>query len=420
MNFFQLPIGAGRNDPVIGEMDGAQIRMAPDGTRYYEQYQPPARQAIVEALTTTLDDQGRAVHDRAPQAPVAGKAVIDALVGGAMQGLTAPGRALQGEPVTYGDAWTTALDYGVLSAPTSAPEGALRGGGIRAYHGSPHDFDRFSMDKIGTGEGAQAYGHGLYFAESEDVARSYRDALSGAQPFDLKAVSPRAYELMDFDITNFAGSATPDVINQEAANFITRGGAPSSWMNDETVAALRAADLPPANSGHMYEVRINANPDDFLDWDAPLSEQPEAARNAIQDVLGLPTRKPDAVVELPDGRFGLSSGGQPFGRADGWPDRGTAEYVMNAFLEDAPADRQLSRVMSRFPSPAQKSEDLARAGIPGIKYYDGMSRGAEGGTRNFVVFDENLIEIVRKYGIAGAAAYLGMPEDEVRQAVGGS
>lgn len=368
MNFFQLPIGAGRNDPVIGEMDGAQIRMAPDGTRYYEQYQPPARQAIVEALTTTLDDQGRAVHDRAPQAPVAGKAVIDALVGGALQGLTAPGRALQGEPVTYGDAWTTALDYGVLSAPTSAPEGALRGGGIRAYHGSPHDFDRFSMDKIGTGEGAQAYGHGLYFAESEDVARSYRDALSGAQPFDLKAVSPRAYELMDFDITNFAGSATPDVINQEAANFITRGGAPSSWMNDETVAALRAADLPPANSGHMYEVRINANPDDFLDWDAPLSEQPEGVRSV-------------------------------YNAHDGTPNVTGADI---------------------YRSLAEEGDAGTWMGAPGIKYKDGMSRGAEGGTRNFVVFDENLIEIVRKYGIAGAAAYLGMPEDEVRQAVGGS
>ena len=42
--------------------------------------------------------------------------------------------------------------------------------GIRAYHGSPHDFDRFDMSKIGTGEGAQAYGHGLYLAESPAVA----------------------------------------------------------------------------------------------------------------------------------------------------------------------------------------------------------------------------------------------------------
>ncbi|MBK8772292.1 MAG: hypothetical protein IPM06_17985 [Rhizobiales bacterium] len=30
--------------------------------------------------------------------------------------------------------------------------------GITAYHGSPHDFDKFSLDKIGTGEG----GSGLW------------------------------------------------------------------------------------------------------------------------------------------------------------------------------------------------------------------------------------------------------------------
>lgn len=64
MNFFQLPIGAGLNDPVVGEVDGAKIRMAPDGTRYYEQYQAPAQRAIIEALTTTLDDQGRSIHNR--------------------------------------------------------------------------------------------------------------------------------------------------------------------------------------------------------------------------------------------------------------------------------------------------------------------------------------------------------------------
>ena len=38
--------------------------------------------------------------------------------------------------------------------------------GIRAYHGSPYDFEKFDISKIGTGEGAQAYGHGLYFAEN--------------------------------------------------------------------------------------------------------------------------------------------------------------------------------------------------------------------------------------------------------------
>jgi hypothetical protein len=59
----------------------------------------------------------------------------------------------------------------VASVPEPVP-------GIRAYHGSPAAFDRFSNDYIGTGEGAQAYGVGHYAAENEGIARSYRDALS--------------------------------------------------------------------------------------------------------------------------------------------------------------------------------------------------------------------------------------------------
>ena len=50
--------------------------------------------------------------------------------------------------------------------------------------GEPSALGLFDANKIGTGEGAQAYGHGLYFAESEDVARGYRDSLASekAQP----------------------------------------------------------------------------------------------------------------------------------------------------------------------------------------------------------------------------------------------
>ena len=39
------------------------------------------------------------------------------------------------------------------------------------YHGSPHKFDRFDASKIGTGEGAQAYGHGIYTAENPGIAQ---------------------------------------------------------------------------------------------------------------------------------------------------------------------------------------------------------------------------------------------------------
>jgi hypothetical protein len=47
-----------------------------------------------------------------------------------------------------------------------------------AYHGSPHDFERFDVSKIGSGEGVQAFGYGLYFAGKREVAEHYRDKLS--------------------------------------------------------------------------------------------------------------------------------------------------------------------------------------------------------------------------------------------------
>lgn len=49
-----------------------------------------------------------------------------------------------------------------------------------AYHGSPYRFDKFSLDHMGRGEGAQAYGWGLYFAGNKEVAEWYRKSLSDA------------------------------------------------------------------------------------------------------------------------------------------------------------------------------------------------------------------------------------------------
>ena len=53
-----------------------------------------------------------------------------------------------------------------------------------AYHGSGADFDSFSLDKIGTGEGEQGYGWGFYFAKEEDTARWYRDRLESRLGFE--------------------------------------------------------------------------------------------------------------------------------------------------------------------------------------------------------------------------------------------
>ena len=69
------------------------------------------------------------------------------------------------------------ISEGDIGRATEAAMGVSGGGmtvqgpkGIRAYHSSPHDFDKFDLARIGTGEGAQVYGHGLYFAESPAVS----------------------------------------------------------------------------------------------------------------------------------------------------------------------------------------------------------------------------------------------------------
>lgn len=49
---------------------------------------------------------------------------------------------------------------------------------IRAYHGTPHDVDKFTTDRIGSGEGAQVFGWGLYFAQAKETAEAYREALA--------------------------------------------------------------------------------------------------------------------------------------------------------------------------------------------------------------------------------------------------
>jgi hypothetical protein len=271
-------------------------------------------------------------------------------------------------------------------------------GGIRAYHGTPHDFDKFSMDKIGTGEGAQAYGHGLYFAENEAVARGYRDALAG-KAIDGKDPVQNAWDMIY--------RLAPDDPVKAAAQReeIRQAFYEMSLDNDQyadfarrTVEAIDSGAVDRFKApGRIYEVNINADPADFLDWDRPLSEQSAAVRSLAEsaplDMTKGPTKAKlrafKSGTENP--AMGIVATGQDLHRA------------ISAYGDNGPA----------------AAEALKASGIPGIKYLDAGSRGAGDGSRNFVVFDENLIEIVKKYGIAGAAAMLGVSAADVQSAMGG-
>jgi hypothetical protein len=279
--------------------------------------------------------------------------------------------------------------------------------GLRLFHGSPHDFDRFSMSKIGTGEGAQAYGPGLYFAENEGVARGYRDQLSDpdAVPlqFDGRPINtPWNEEIRTRWPDYFSGLSEDDAdameellgnlsqVNNMADIPNVLGGVSSRAKTLYSRIVKPKLTKPDVGAGRMYEVNVNANPEDFLDWDKSLSEQPQAVRDFAnarwQQIYG---RDPDPSIE--------------------------GEYIAKMASPQGGIDSP-DWLLSGGPGDAQR-ERLREAGIPGIRYLDAGSRSAGDGSRNYVVFDENLIEIVRKYGIAGAAAMLGISQADVAQAM---
>jgi hypothetical protein len=235
--------------------------------------------------------------------------------------------------------------------------------GFRAYHGSPHSFDKFDLSKIGTGEGAQAYGHGLYFAENEGIAKGYRENLSDARYLvNGQPMSARTQQGGD-PITAQAINAywrfngDKDAAVENLMGF-AKAGDPFS---KKAAAFLKKAKIEPI-PGSMYEVQINADPNSFLDWDKPLSEQPESVKDAINRVA----REPEA--------YGM---------------------------DKMPDDSRMVELQRMLQDPKATSR-LKDKGVPGIKYLDAGSRTKGDGSRNYVVFDDKLIEILRKYGWAGA------------------
>jgi hypothetical protein len=282
---------------------------------------------------------------------------------------------------------------GVLDPAMRSQAGGLLGGftgsttpkaGIRAYHGSPHDFEAFDMSKIGTGEGAQAYGHGLYFAENPQVAEQYKNNLSNSavEIAGKKTVpqpgSPEDIALAHLEDAFYTQSSAPYAkAYQDLNRKLGLGGEPAWPMTDKNRSDLEAAakvlgdwqekGAKPVSAGKMYEVNINADPEHFLDWDKPLYQQGPRAAAAFKNITGMELGPPTV--------------------ATGAPDAG-----------------QFIRSMERMKGAENVSAALNEAGIPGIKYLDQGSRNAAGQTHNYVVFNDRLIDIVRKYGIAGLIA----------------
>jgi hypothetical protein len=77
----------------------------------------------------------------------------------------------------------------------------------RAFHGSPNEVaGDFNLDYIGTGEGGQAFGWGLYFAENPKVAETYKNLHPYSQrEVRYKGKTPREWEDVSDGTSNMFG-----------------------------------------------------------------------------------------------------------------------------------------------------------------------------------------------------------------------
>jgi hypothetical protein len=271
--------------------------------------------------------------------------------------------------------------------------------GLTVWHGSPHKFAKFDASKIGTGEGAQAYGHGLYFSESPAVAQEYKRQLAtkfnaGNLSYDGatgRATGSTGNGLLDDYILANVGdvNATRAQLLKDIKDI--RSNNPEGvrqWQ--QSLADLRnvrsSADV--RNTGSLYKVDL---PDEhiakMLDWDKPLSGQAPGIQDAwgkfLSSKAGLLADKSNRGALLKrEGQFS-----DPTGK--------TLHDVLAEGLIGVGKPRPFNQVK------AEATEMLRKQGIPGIRYLDGGSRGTGAGTSNFVVFpgNEGLLQILERNGI---------------------
>ena len=259
-----------------------------------------------------------------------------------------------------------------------------------AYHGTPHTLapepgaplGKFRTSAIGTGEGAQAYGHGLYFAGKREVADYYRRELSSnidesflkydGQPFDLSNPKHEAARMLSREAKALGKSKNqvrPRLISLTRERIQGGGLHPSVRERIKNVLkVLENKQEAKTNEGSLYKVKLAPKENEYLLWDKPLSEQPKGVRDIFIKKYG------------------------------------KEEFDL---VKDDLAQEWYRSETDYFGSQEQASQSLKEAGIPGIKYLDGSSRSKGEGDYNYVIFDEADVTVTEKLFMPASEAGAG-------------
>ncbi len=276
--------------------------------------------------------------------------------------------------------------------------------GKRAYHGTPHEVKgRMSLDKIGTGEGNIAFGWGLYFGERKSTGEWYRDTLSRDLPEYTLDGNP-----IDTNITGYPSnlSTTADIVRRigaaggkdtavlyaekqleatrehherlrklrEKFPDIRRDGETEEGNVREAkeeiekienlIKDLRAFDESRVGRvperGNLYTIELDVEDNELLNWDERIAELDpimKAANKLFRDRF-----------DYPHGAYwqgGAASGASFYASV--------AKAVSEQLGKKETHGRQPTKGEAKLASAF-----LRDAGILGIRFLDGESRGRSG------------------------------------------
>jgi len=280
-----------------------------------------------------------------------------------------------------------------------------------AWHGSPHDFDTFDLGAIGTGEGNQVHGWGLYFAKDRKVSDLYRRELSLIHDVDkgtlFKVDVPDTKTMIDEQQSlNVLSKETKQNLNaainalpeQEKEVFI------NEYTNSPLFNHYAKKEIDELQSDFdrldtEYNLLKDKYLDEYIDGELNTIAQRNINRLAEKYNIDLKALKenPNSIKDIKNqldtmwfNAFKESGMAGKKYREVYW---GKYKNDFSTLLNDGGINgRDFYTALSKALGGAkQASEHLNKYGIKGITYI-----GEQDG-RCYVVFDDKAIKVIEKY-----------------------
>ena len=252
----------------------------------------------------------------------------------------------------------------------------------RAWHGTPYDFDAFSLSGIGGGEGNQAHGWGLYFAQNREVSEAYKEifgdkgstvelngevwTVNESGDWETTGKTAKYGEAIGYALDALEEHRTKDAAINSLQKDLKEGKFRGAYIAEaqKAVNILRQGEAKGHKGGRLLEAEI-PDTDVLLDEQKSFNEQPEKVKNALSELIS-----------------------------------NTGEGQLSRRLFKNATGKRIYEVLSNLYGDDKKASlKLNEFGVKGITY-----KGTQD-ERCYVVFDDKAITIRNKYDQEIKASY---------------